>query len=215
MRAGVSAGLLLAAWLVPAGRAEAVLVDVVGTDQATGALVTVAGDLETPSVTSPSSGLGSTMLALSLSVVTDPIHQYGPLFANVTVWQPSTGSIDVPSSAASNGTLSGTGTDVGSESASGSGASSGLASRAANGAGAQGTIDGVIGTPSTGTIDGTTGSTGSGSLEGTIGPIATVTIQGTVTGASPIPLPASAALFAAGAAAWAGWARWMRRAGRE
>jgi hypothetical protein len=195
------------------GRADALLVDVVGADQATGSLVMVAGELETPNVTAPDSGNTSMALASRLSLRTDSSQPYGPLFADVTTWQPSAGPIDVTSGVTGDGTLSGSGTVSGIDSSSAGGASSGAWRNAANGMGMQGTIEGVTGTPVTGTIDGTIGSSGSGTIEGTIGPIATATLQGTVTDPSPVPLPPSAGLFAAGAAAWAGWRRWMRRAG--
>jgi hypothetical protein len=184
-------------------------VEVVGNSQASGGLILVAGNLETPTVTASDASFRPSALTGGLLVGTGPTQPYGPLFANVTMWQQSAGLIDGASGVTGDGPFSGTGAASATESPSGAGA----ALDPASGVGLLGAIEGMIGTPSTGTVDGTTGSTGSGSLEGTIGPSATVTLQGTVTDPSPVPLPPSAGLFAAGAAAWVGWRRWVRRAG--
>jgi hypothetical protein len=202
--------LAVAAWAAATGQAEAVLVEVVGNGRATGGLVLVAGDLETPAVAALDADLTSLVLTVGFLGGKDPTQPSGPLFADVTMWQQSAGLINAASVVTGDGTLSGTGDASASEPRVGSGSALDPASVA----GMLGTIEGVIGTSATGTIDGTVGSTGSGSLEGTIGPTATVTLQGTVTDPSSVPIPPSAGLFAAGAAAWAGWRRWMRRAGR-
>jgi hypothetical protein len=198
MRAGIGACLALAVWSAATGRADAVLVEVVGADQATGALVLVSGDLETLTVTAPDASLRLPALTSGVSGRTDLTQPYGPLFANVTMWQQSAGLIDVTSGLTGDAPSSGTAAASGSDSSSGSGASI----NAASGTGMPGTIEG--------TLTGTIGTIATGTLNGTIGPTATVTLQGTVTDPSPVPLPPSAGLFAAGAAAWAGWWRWMR-----
>jgi hypothetical protein len=193
-RTGLGVWLVLAVWVAAPGRADAVLVEVAGQDPATGGLVLVAGDLEAPTVAAPDSSLRPAVLTIILSGRTDPAQPYGPLFADLTLWQQSAGLMGAASGVTDDAAVSVTGDAAVSESSAGAGG----AANAAGGMGMSGTLQGVIGTPSSGTIEGTIGST------------ATVTLQGIVEDPSPVPLPPGAGLFAVGAAAWAGWRRWMR-----
>lgn len=174
----------VAAWGLAAAPARASFVEVVRHDSARGEIVFMAGDLVTPGIpiTVPDfDGLVRTggPSTPRLSTGAEP---YGPLFADVNVWDPSADSIGARPGVAGKGSPGGA-----------PAALSGSGSSLQPGAPLVGS-----GLVMTGMLEGAAGLALDGTLEGTIGVTATVTLQGVAPSPTPVPLPAAGWLFTGG-----------------